>query len=491
MQETARESREGARDGRIQKSPTDAQEGGLGTAEAPALWLKQTMREAGEAGCAAMSDLLFYSRGNLSDALDAQRKKVGDEIAGMDGDHILKVSEDDLLDYIVAKHRIEPPAIRHEKIGQLEPSDAQVDVSQDIRRAIFDRTSPHYITGTRVEIVVPFDGEPDCFQFQPSTFTFNPPRGRLKGQELHLVFEGADLEGDSLKQAYENELRRIEEYLRWVRNDIEQFNTSLPDLVRKAVTARKQKLLKDAGLSAALGIPVQRRGEAALTFAPPEIRRKAPVIRPEVIAGPYVPEPALPSEEYEFILGVIHQVVVGIERSPETFARMGEEDLRNIILVHLNGHYKGGATGETFNVGGKTDILIRYEGKNIFIAECKFWGGAKELLDAIDQVLRYVGWRDTKAAVIIFNRNRDHTAVIQKIKDTVSHHPCFKRALAHKGESDLRYQFHQPGDKNREVLLAVLAFDVPYDGAGADEADEQDSSAKGVRTPKSRSVKRT
>jgi hypothetical protein len=37
--------------------------------------------------------------------------------------------------------------------------------------------------------------------------------------------------------------------------------------------------------------------------------------------------------------------------------------------VQLNRHFEGAATGETFNHRGKTDILIRVDGKNIFIAE--------------------------------------------------------------------------------------------------------------------------
>ena len=44
-----------------------------------------------------------------------------------------------------------------------------------------------------------------------------------------------------------------------------------------------------------------------------------------------------------------------------------------IFWFELNGHYEGGASGETFNYEGKTDILIRVQGKNIFIAECEYW----------------------------------------------------------------------------------------------------------------------
>ena len=52
-----------------------------------------------------------------------------------------------------------------------------------------------------------------------------------------------------------------------------------------------------------------------------------------------------------------------MERSPSAFSTMDEESLRSHFLVQLNGHYEGQATGETFNYEGKTDILIRSEGK--------------------------------------------------------------------------------------------------------------------------------
>jgi len=82
-------------------------------------------------------------------------------------------------------------------------------------------------------------------------------------------------------------------------------------------------------------------------------------------------------EEYENILEIIRNMVQVMERSPKAFEKMGEEDLRTHFLVQLNSQYEGGATGETFNFQGKTDILIRSNGGNVFISECKFWGGAR------------------------------------------------------------------------------------------------------------------
>jgi hypothetical protein len=154
-------------------------------------------------------------------------------------------------------------------------------------------------------------------------------------------------------------------------------------------------------------------------------------------------------------------MVAVMERSPQAFAEMGEEDLRWHFLVQLNGQYEGQATGETFNYTGKTDILIRVDGKNIFIAECKFWRGPKALIDTIDQLLGYASWRDTKTAILLFNRDRNFSAVLAKIPSVVENHLCFKRKISVEDETIFRYVFHQPDDPNRELLLAILAFDIP------------------------------
>jgi hypothetical protein len=68
-----------------------------------------------------------------------------------------------------------------------------------------------------------------------------------------------------------------------------------------------------------------------------------------------------------------------MERSPTVFEKAEEEHIRVHYLVQLNGQYQGKATGETFNNIGNTDILIRHENKNVFVAECKFWEGYEGL----------------------------------------------------------------------------------------------------------------
>jgi hypothetical protein len=150
-----------------------------------------------------------------------------------------------------------------------------------------------------------------------------------------------------------------------------------------------------------------------------------------------------------------------MERDPATFATLGEESLRSLFLATLNSHFQGQATGETFNAEGKTDILIRVNDRNVFVAECKIWKGSQSLSAAIDQVLGYAAWRDTKTAILLFSRNKDFTSVIEQIDKVVHDHACFKKTLAKRGDTEFCYKFRSRDDPNRELTLTVLAFNVP------------------------------
>jgi len=50
---------------------------------------------------------------------------------------------------------------------------------------------------------------------------------------------------------------------------------------------------------------------------------------------------------------VIRHEGCSYERTPEPFAKHDEEELRDILMSHLNGHYHGLANGEAFRKRGK------------------------------------------------------------------------------------------------------------------------------------------
>jgi hypothetical protein len=82
-------------------------------------------------------------------------------------------------------------------------------------------------------------------------------------------------------------------------------------------------------------------------------------------------------------------------------------------------------------------------------------------LQTIDQILSYLSWRDTKVAVLIFNRNKGLSDVLTKIKAAAASHPHYKRGPTIEGETRFRFVFGNPSDHSREVILTVMVFDVP------------------------------
>ena len=402
-----------------------------------------------------MTDLLFNG-GSLRDALRAQGQKMRDEINSLlDENQILNTSEDDLCNYFIKKYKVEALQIDESQI-QADYDDAEIDVSH---RWDYGRTQS--VTGTRITFYIPFSGDPGLFKLQPSTFNFNPPQAEVRDSEIVMIYGRTTSEADQIESEFKSELANLKKYLKWVEQNVTSFNSSIRETASQGIKVRREKILRDRDLVENIGFPLRRRKDTPNTYIAPQVKRVITPKLPPASTVPYKPEPELDTKDYEHILSVISNMVMVMERSPNAFKGMKEEDLRQHFLVQLNGHYEGQATGETFNFDGKTDILIRADGKNIFIAECKFWKGPKAFRKSIDQLLNYSTWRDTKTALLVFNRDAEMSTVLKRIPEAVKDHPNYKTSRDYDSETGFRYILRHRDDANREIVLTVLVFDVP------------------------------
>jgi hypothetical protein len=409
-----------------------------------------------------MSEEILFSGPDIFPVLDDQKVKLRERVQSIPTNKFLNASEHDLVQSLVEEFELEVPVLKDEDRYLAQAGrEVRVDVSGDLGYgANWIRQGPIYREGNENVVAVPFEGDAEFFRIRPNRYGLNPPRAEIGKGELQLRYVRMDHDAAAIKRESQQTIKEIKDHLSWLQEAVAPYNRQLEELVRSEVRQRKDRLLKDANMAAAIGLPIEKREGIPMTYAVP-VKRRVPTIEEIKVGGMFKPEPALSSSDYEEILRIMRNMAQVMERSPHEFAGMGEETLRSHFLVQLNGAYKGQATGETFNFEGKTDILIRVEGKNVFIAECKFWTGVKAFLETIDQLLSYLSWRDTKAAVVVFNRNAGFSAVLAKIADAVPKHPNFKRDLGKQDESTFRYVFGQPADGNREITLTVLAFDVP------------------------------
>ena len=402
----------------------------------------------------------LFSDFDLRGTLENQYSAMQSEIDQMNDDRLLNTSVDDMILYLSDKYRIDPIHLDESGIT-VDQTETQIDVSHDQGRYIRDRSQPFYIKGTSNKFYIPFSGDPSLFKCKPSTFTMSPPVGTIEKNELVLTYNTTEHNAEQLKNGFNRDLSEIKRHLEWIEKDVSGFNSSVTDRAGQIVTQRRDRILANRGLAANLGFPMRERANSPKTYSVPNVKRKPEARPPSASSKPFQPEPALDIKEYEHILSVIDNMVLVMERSPHAFSGMGEEDIRQHFLVQLNGQYEGQATGETFNYEGKTDILVRADGKNIFIAECKFWRGPKVFIETIDQILGYTSWRDTKTAILLFNRNKSLTTVLDQIPDLISSHPNFKRLMNYSRESGWRAIFSHPDDTNKELTLTIHAYDVP------------------------------
>lgn len=391
-----------------------------------------------------------------------QTTRMQQEIDGQNGNELLNSSTDDLARYYASKYTVDVPVLHPDDIV-VDQRETQIDVSHDRMRYFSDRSGPHYVTGTSVDVELPFSGDAECFYVQATTYSTNAPRAKIGRGIVHFSIVGTDLDGARVRAEIDSKVKSLNEHLEWLRNDARRFNETLFSAAKASIERRKEKLLKDQNLVSALGFRMKERNNSTATYAAPQVQR---VIRPQVpkpIAGreAFKPEPTLLPDDYEHILGVLENMVKVMELSPGAFQKIDEESLRTHFLVQLNGQFSGDATAETFNYEGKTDILIKSEGKNIFIGECKFWTGEKGYLETLDQVLSYLSWRDTKAAVLVFNRNKDFTGVLKKIEEVTSAQAGFKRLIKKRSDTSWSYLFGHKDDANREITITVQAYNVP------------------------------
>jgi len=408
--------------------------------------------------------VIIISLGYVNDFLDRQLETAVNKVQDIHPETVLSVPEDELVQQLVEQYSIVPPQLRHQDMYTTGARDVQVDVSWDPSRSIEDCSMPFYVSGTRYEVRVPFDGDPKYFEQFWRSLAHAFRNGKVEDHELVIWYEAP---ADQIcPEKIENELKltlnTIQEYLEQFSQRCKSFNKRLRDALTQAVKQRKGKVLRDRDLEAFLKIPVKRRPDASPVFSVPVPTRRKPSqatqSRPSV-TEPFRPEPAISPEDYEEILTVVRSYRGLVERLPSTFGPMTEEVLRDILLVVLNNQF-GSVGGEVFSRKGKTDIFIWHDKGAVFIAECKFWKGSKAFREALDQLLGYLVWRDTKAALILYVREKNVTDVVEKADEVFKTHPRYKRREADVATFPV-YALHHDGDPNREIKIALVTVPLP------------------------------
>ncbi|GAA1711000.1 hypothetical protein GCM10009745_68820 [Kribbella yunnanensis] len=282
-------------------------------------------------------------------------------------------------------------------------------------------------------------------------------------REDAVVFSvrGAELTPEAVRGHIAQMRHELERQTSWANVQLEAWIPQLRVSIETAVAQRKERLDSAASLSAGLDIPLapvddNRRIDIPVT------RKKIRFQRGGRAGHSMSPEPSLANEVYEDVTRTIGSLARAMERLPHTASKFKEVEIRDLILFILNSHWEGAVRGEVFNGNGKTDILLPWKDRNAFIGECKFWSGPKGFAEAIDQLLGYLVWQDTKAALILFIRSGEASSIIAKADNTIQNHPLFKVAKSNVDPAvRLDYVMVSRSDSQRFINLALLPVVIP------------------------------
>jgi hypothetical protein len=396
----------------------------------------------------------LFSREDFPSVLQARADDMLTEIRRYRADELLNTGAERLLSYFYDKYAIDLPVL-YEENSSIRHYEEFFELKGNPSK------QPDALLGTSYQITVPFTGDARIFNSRPSENISHPPTARIRTEALIFSYDQINHDSTALAISYKQDIAKVKQYLDRLAEEVDGFNSQIYPQSSAEIQTRRTKLLDDQGVAASLGIHLERTDLPA-TYAAPQIQRKPRVTRPKASTNLYVAEPELEIAEYEHILEVIEATSLVIERNPTTFAVSTEPQIRDHFLVQLNGHYRGQATGETFNSCGKSDILIRSGDKNIFIAEVKFWDGANSITAALMQLLtRYTTWRDSKIALIVLNRRRDFSAVLSQVPSAIETCENVIRRLELPSTTNFRYFLRHPDDPDKQLLLTVMCFEVP------------------------------
>lgn len=357
---------------------------------------------------------------DLGMALSTQKKKLAKKVDAFKNEEIMANNLEILASNLYEEFRIDPVEIMDEEFGKRSVGQAKIQKRIEPFFRSYDEKEYVEVDGVVMKFYFPFTGEKDLFRCQASAFSIGGYPDISMGEgflTLQYEYSLSEMQREGAKdealKKLEHDIKDIRNGISYANKDVESYNASIQKQVLQLLEEKKKKVESFFSVANMFEVPVKKTAYAE-THVPLQ-RRIVPIAHEYKKEDVY----SISDANYADILATIKHMGSTYERTPGSYARMKEEDLRNTLLAALNGTYLGGAVGEAFRNNGKTDICIEEKNRAAFVAECKMWTGQKSIADALKQLDSYLTWRDCKTALIYFVRRKDFLAVLQTAEKTL------------------------------------------------------------------------
>ena len=397
---------------------------------------------------------ILAGRVSVSDQYDHAVSKIRERLNGMSDSQIAANNDDELTDCLIQGWVLEPIEEDPER-GISATEEREFRQVRDSRR--FLGPGQVEVQYAVIEVpLVPRQSNGIALQLRGQTFLDSDVGDFAQFRERdHVIVLRVPL-GDS-----ERHLRDMRRMFGYINQDIERHTLAFRPRVLDWVKRRREQVTAHASKfeesMTKLGVQVKRKADAVGPVNV-QVKREIKVLRDKPARSP---EPYLEPDSLRQIIGLMDQAGRGFETAPSSYGLLGEEQLRDIIINSLNTVFEAtAATGETFSKRGKTDIFLAAPGGAILIAECKFWGGAKQYGETIDQLFGYLTWRHTVAILITFSRLKALTKIIERAQKATQSHASFSRDLGVIAPSHFTSVHVHPSDTDKAVDVHHLLFDL-------------------------------
>jgi hypothetical protein len=402
------------------------------------------------------SKIRTFSEVNSHSARDQWEEQIKKKIESETKKYILGVDEAEYINYIIEDFKVVPLVVYEESEQIEQPKVAKEKMTAYPTEYGYEQ-DVYYFT-----VKYTFSGSTVLFKIRPSSWVMTSYEIYVNEQNntVSFTFKLYEQSPEKFKREKSDAYRAAFTNIKNVNDFANEWNNSVTGIVNREFKKVKEKFLKENDFFAAINISTNKDTESI--FSVPTIK-KVDIPQPKVNKNKeFASIPTMSQAMYADILKVVYDAGKSMEKKPTLYIDKDEEGLRDQFLFILETRYEGiTATGETFNKKGKTDIILKYsaDNTNLFVAECKFWKGASEFHQAINQLFdRYLTWRDSKVALIFFVQNRDFTKVLDNVNAESIKHNYFRKSNGKNGESSFSYLFKLPNDEDKVVYLEVILF---------------------------------
>lgn len=259
---------------------------------------------------------------------------------------IVSCNFEEWADYLATKYSVVPISIFEANIEKTL-SETKIKKANPFRGHPYERDF-FEMDGVRVTFKIPFDGEPELFELQPSsrilsrfaTQSFVRPHDKECGSfTLDFDYTKQELQdkGDAMaeyvQKQFENEFRSYKTMIDNVNAEVASFNSGLTASAMRLLEERKKKADSFSAISNALHIPLTASKNAPNT-KPIQLQRtvRQPSVKPTVKSA--TPEACISDGDYENINNIISMCGTTMEKTARTYFPITKKNSETIYWRH-------------------------------------------------------------------------------------------------------------------------------------------------------------